>query len=551
MSAELKAARRAFGQTVLAAVWLAAIAVPAAAQDVDEQIRMRVEELAATGMVEAAGAPIASRELIPRIYEARSFSPTWRSADQIDGLLQVIDDSFLEGLDPRDYHADQVRSARAAFADPAALSPADRASYDVMLTDSVIRLGYHLRFGKVDPVALDSHWNGSRDLGEQDPAKTIQAAIDSPSLRTFAAATIPRAFLYNRFKVALAEYRAIAAAGGWPAVPAGATLKAGMTDARVPVLAQRLAVTHDLDPALATAETTLYDGELVAAVQRFQQRHGLAADGTIGPATLDALNVTVEQRIDQIRANLERARWVFYDPASEFIVVNIAGFQAYLVRRDEVVWRSKVQVGRPYTQTPVFTAKMTYLVFNPTWTVPPGILRNETLPAIRRDPGYLAARNMDMFDAAGNVIDAATVDWASVRGTGFRVVQRPGPTNALGRMKFMFPNEHLVYLHDTPSRDLFERDSRAFSHGCIRVDDVYGLALELLGSRWDRERIDRLIAIGKTETVVLDKPMPVMLLYWTTEIDAAGRVSFFPDVYSRDAAVIAALAQPFRPTEKM
>ena len=324
-----------------------------------------------------------------------------------------------------------------------------------------------------------------------------------------------------------------------------------MTDGRVPVLARRLTVTRDFNPGSATSDTTLYDGELVAAVQRFQQRHGLAADGSLGPATLEAMNVTAEQRVEQIRANLERARWVLYDPASEFIVVNIAGFRAYLVRGDEVVWRSKVQVGRPYTQTPVFAAKMTYLVFNPTWTVPPGILRKETLPAIRRDPGYLAARNMDMFDPAGNVVDAATVDWATVRGTGFRVVQRPGPSNALGRMKFMFPNEHLVYLHDTPSRDLFERDSRAFSHGCIRVEDVYGLALQLLGSRWDRERTDKLIATGKSETVILDKPVPVMLLYWTTEIDAAGRVSFFPDVYSRDAAVIAALAQPFKPTERL
>jgi L,D-transpeptidase YcbB len=539
-------------RTALAILLLAgAVAAPSGAQEADEQIRARVEELASTGVLEAAGVPIAARNLIPRIYEARKFEPTWRSAEQIDGLLEVIGDSYLEGLDPQDYHLDAVRSAREAFANLAALSPGDRASYDIMLTDSVIRLGYHLRFGKVDPVALDSHWNGVRDLGDEDPAKTIQSAIDSSSLRKFAAEVIPRPFLYDRFKAALAQYRALAAAGGWPTVPTGPTLKAGMTDARVPVLAQRLAVTGDLALIAAGAATTLYDGDVVAAVERFQQRHGLTADGAVGPATLAEMNVTVEQRIEQIRANLERARWVTYDPASEFIAVNIAGFQAYLLRRGEIVWRSRVQVGRPFTQTPVFAAKMTYLVFNPTWTVPPGILRNETLPAIRRDPGYLAARDMDMFDSSGNIVDPASVDWSKTRGTGFRVVQRPGPNNALGRVKFMFPNEHSVYLHDTPSRNLFERDSRAFSHGCIRVDDVYGLALRLLGSRWDRERIDALIAKGKTETVVLDKPMPVMLLYWTTEPDATGRISFFPDVYSRDAPVIAALAQPFRPSERM
>ncbi len=535
-------------RTVLVALSLAsALAAPSGAQEVHEMIRARVEDLAAQGALEAAGVPIAARSLIPRIYEAREFEPTWRSVEQIDGLLEVIADSYLEGLDPNDYHVDAVRAARAAFASSAALSPAERAGFDIMLTDSVIRLGYHLRFGKVDPIALDPHWNGSRTLGDEDPARAIQAAIDSPSLRKFAAEAIPRPFLYDRFKAALAEYRALAAAGGWPAVPAGPTLKAGMTDSRVPVLAQRLAATRDLEPAAVAGATTLYDGDLVVAVQRFQQRHGLTADGVVGPATLAAMNVSVEQRVDQIRANLERARWVFYDPTSELIVVNIAGFQAYLLRRGEIVWRSRVQVGRPYTQTPVFAAKMTYLVFNPTWTVPLSILRNETLPAIRHDPGYLAAHNMDLFDASGNIVDAASVDWTATRGAGFSVVQRAGPDNALGRVKFMFPNEHSVYLHDTPSRNLFERDSRAFSHGCVRVDDIYGLALRLLGSRWDRSRIDALIASGKTETVVLEKPMPIMVLYWTTEVDAAGLVSFFPDVYSRDGRVVAALAEPFRP----
>lgn len=535
-----------------AAALLAAAALfaagPARGQDVDEQIRARVEELAATGLLQVAGVPVAARHLLPRIYEARAFAPTWRSAEQIDSLLDVIDESYLEGLDPKDYHVDAVRAARAAFTNPDALAPAERAGYDILLTDSVIRLGYHLRFGKVDPVALDPHWNGSRDLGDQDAAATIQAAIDSPSMRKFAEDAVPRAFLYDRFKQALADYRALAAAGGWPSVPAGPTLKAGMTDERLPVLMQRLAVTRDLDPARVDPAARLYDGKLVVAVQRFQARHGLASDGAVGPATLAALNVTVDQRIEQIRANLERARWVFYDPGSEFLVVNIAGFRAYLLRRGEIAWSSRVQVGRPFTQTPVFAAKMSYIVFNPTWTVPASIVRNETVPAIRRDPGYLASHNMDVFDSSGNVVDPASVNWPATNGGPYRFVQRPGPNNALGRMKFMFPNEHAVYLHDTPSRSLFERDSRAFSHGCIRVDDVYGLAQTLLGSGWSRERIDRVIAGGKTETVFLDKPLPIMLLYWTTEVDSAGRVSFFPDVYARDAAVSAALEEPFRPS---
>lgn len=532
-----------FGRAI-AAVVLVLAAAAAAAEVVDEAIRGRVEQLRATGVLELQGEPIASRNLLPRIYENRAFAPTWNSLQQIDSLLEMLDESYLEGLDPNDYHAAAVRAARSTLADLNALPPADRAALDILLTDSVIRLGYHLRFGKVEPVELDPNWNLSRDLMGEDPAVTIQDAIDSRSLREFAAEVIPRVFLYERFKAALAKYRALAAAGGWPTVAEGATLKPGMTDERVPVLAERLAKTGDLPAEAAAVATTLYDPTVAAGVASFQARHGLTADGAVGRATLAALNVPVEARIEQIRANLERARWVLYDPESEFLVVNIAGFALYMVRRGEVVWRTRVQVGRPYRQTPVFRAEMTYLVLNPTWTVPPTIFREDLLPELRRNSSYLATRGIDLLDRGGMPLDATTVDWTG-RSFPYQLVQQPGANNALGRIKFMFPNEHFVYLHDTPSRDLFERDNRAFSSGCIRVENPFELAQFLLGSSWSRERLDALVAAGKTQTVFLDKPLPVMLLYWTAEVDANGRVAFFPDVYQRDAGVIAALARPF------
>jgi len=513
-------------------------------QSATDLIRTHVEELRVGGRLEVLGEPIASRTVLSHVYENRKFAPAWGSLRHVDDLLKMIDDSYLEGLDPGDYHATALHAFRATVTDLDAVAPADRAAFDVLLTDSIIRLGYHLRFGKVDPNALDPNWNQSRTLGPgEDAAVTIQKAIDSPSLREFAAKAIPRVFLYERFKAALAEYRAIEARGGWQSVPAGATLRPGATDERVPALAARLAVTGDL-PASSAPAGTLYDETLVAAVQRFQTRHGLAADGVVGGGTLAALNVPVSARIDQLRVSLERARQVFYDPESEFLVVNIAGFQLYIVRRGEIVFRTRVQVGKPYRQTPIFRAEMTYLVVNPTWTVPPTIFRQDILPAVRRDPAYLASRRIDAFDSRGTIVDPASVDWSG-RNPPYRLVQRPGTDNALGRIKFMFPNEHSVYLHDTPSRDLFDRDSRAFSSGCIRVENPFELAGQLLGSARARERLETLVAGGKTQTVFLDKPMTVMLLYWTAEVDAAGRVSFFPDVYQRDAAVIAALAEPF------
>jgi murein L,D-transpeptidase YcbB/YkuD len=456
-------------------------ALRADGQNTAELIRAHAEQLRATGTLEVRGSQIAAVNMVTEVYERRRFEPLWRSARQVDSLLEVIEDSYLEGLDPEDYHAEAVQAARTALADPDALSGAERAALDMLLTDSVARLGFHLRFGKVDPVALDPQWNLERDLVSRDPAATIEAAIESSSMRQFSAQALPRVFLYDRLKRALADYRAIAAAGGWPTVPPGPVLRPGAADARVAVLAARLAVTGDLDGAAASEQIAPYDGALVAAVQRFQARHGLAQDGVVGPATRAALNVPVERRIDQIRANLDRARWVLFEPESEFLVVKIAGFRLYHVRRGEVVWRTRVQVGLPYRRTPVFRATMRYVVFNPTWTVPPGILQADVLPAVRRDPEYLAARNMDVFDSAGMLVDPATVDWAGRRSFPYRFVQRPGPNNALGRVKFMFPNEHHVYLHDTPSRDLFDRDSRAFSSGCIRVEESLELAERLLG----------------------------------------------------------------------
>ena len=557
---------------VLVALAIAAVA-SARAQELDELLRLRVEELRETGRLEVAGAPIAAKMLIPKLYEAHAFGLEWHSTAQIDSLLEAIEEGYLEGLDPDDYHAGRVREARQAFEHVDTLSPEERVDFDLLLTDSVIRLGYHLRFGKVDPVALDTDWNFSRSLVDRDPIETLQAAIDSPSMRDFAERVIPHNFLYSRLKSALAAYRAIATRGGWPTIGPGPTLKVGTSDGRVPSLRARLAATGDftspgrtdaepgatagntaapprvaaIEPGstAADARALLFDADLAAALRRFQARHGLTTDGALGPATLAALNVPVAARIQQIRANLERARWVLGDLQDDFIVVNIAGFELYEIRDGEVVQSMRVQVGQPYRKTPVFKAKLTYLVFNPTWTVPPTVFKEDILPELRRNPDYLATRNIDLFDNDGKPVDPHTVDWRGRRSFPYRLVQRPGQTNALGRVKFMFPNEHFVYLHDTPSRNLFDRDSRAFSSGCIRVEHPLELAAELLGPNWDRGRIDALIATGRTETVFIEKPITLMLLYWTTEVDADGRVSFWPDVYSRDEAVIRELDAPF------
>jgi murein L,D-transpeptidase YcbB/YkuD len=328
-------------------------------------------------------------------------------------------------------------------------------------------------------------------------------------------------------------------------VPEGPGLKNGQRDPRVADLRARLAVTDGLrTEAGADAET--FDDAVEEAVIRFQRRHRLDPDGKVGPKTIDALNVSAEARVDQIRANLERARWVFRDMDDDFIIADIAGFQLRLFRDNEPVWTTRIQVGKPYHATPVFTDEMTYLVLNPTWTIPPGILRKETLPAARRDPDYLKNRNMSVIRSDGSVVDPATVDFNGKFPYGIR--QEPGPNNALGRVKFIFPNEFFVYFHDTPSKSLFGRSARAFSHGCIRTENPLDLAELLLADKegWDRARIDKVIKSAKMTTVTLAEPMTVFLLYWTANPQPEGTVHFRDDIYSRDAKIIEGLDKPFQ-----
>jgi len=369
--------------------------------------------------------------------------------------------------------------------------------------------------------------------------KNIAAALEE---------TGPDTPFYNWLRQALVTYRGIMAGGGWPTVPDGEVLKLGSSGPRVAALRERLTITGDLT-APGPADPAVFDEGLDAGVKHFQERHGIDPDGKVGPSSIEELNVPVEARINQIRATLERVRWVFRDIPGDYLIVDIAGFHAFLVEEGEPIWSTRVQVGKPYHATPVFKDTMRYLDFNPTWTIPPGILRNETLPRIRKDPDYLSRNNMSVVTNAGKIVDPSTIDWAATATKGFpyMIRQEPGPHNALGRVKFMFPNKYMVYLHDTPSKGLFARTERAFSHGCIRTENPFDLATLLLDDQgWDRARVDQVVASKKNTRVNLDEPITVMLLYWTAQSDAEGTVFFRRDVYDRDAPIIKGLDELYR-----
>ena len=539
---------------------LCLLAIPALADDAadSEALRIEIEQLRETGMLSIGGVDIATGNVLAEFYERRDFRPTWIDKDQVKELLALARATRDDGLNPRDYHAVEIEKAIRALDRGQIPTPLQRAAVELLFTDSLLRLAYHQLFGRLDPSSLDPRWNFESRPVSADPLSRLQEAVDSPSLTEYVNELFVRAPLYQRLRDALRAHRQIETDGGWGVISQGKTLKTGMSDSRVPRLAERLATTGDLAHASAgkvpAGETPiglsdLYSEEVANGVRSFQARHGLDVDGVVGPATLTALNVPVATRIDQLRVNLERARWVTGGLGDDFIIVNIAGFRAYLVKEGQIAWETRVQVGRSYHQTPVFRDSMTYVVMNPTWTVPYSIATKEMLPKIQRDPDYFKTRDFDVRNRDGQNVDPETIDFSQLSRGNFpyTFVQRAGLGNALGRIKFIFPNKYSVYLHDTPSKSLFERSERAFSHGCIRTQNPFDLAERLLEpAGWDRDRIDAQIDSLETKTVHLAEPLPVLLLYWTADIGADDEYLFYNDIYQRDQQILAGLDAPFQ-----
>ncbi|MGE0669059.1 MAG: murein L,D-transpeptidase [Sphingomonadales bacterium] len=486
-----------------------------------------------------AGAAIVQPDLLATFYRQRDFRPVWQGKD-LRQLTDAIAAVTLDGLLPEDYH---LSALAAAAASTDRTDPEQAARLDMLATDALARLAIHLHYGKTDPRAFDRNWNISAPIAEGDHLTLLEQVTAQPDMVKAAQDLAPHHWFYGQLKKALAAQRAYVADGGWGTVESGETLKPGMTDPRVSGLRARLAASGEYG-GTAPADANFYDDDLARAVARFQELHGIDPDGAVGRKTLAELNITAEQRVDQLRVNLERARWVLNQLGDEFIVVNISGFHLYVVKDSVPVWDTRVVVGRTFRQTPMFKSNMRTIVLNPTWTVPPTILRQDMLPKVARDPSYLAGQNIAVVGADGAEIDPSTIDWQQARRRfPYNLVQRPGDTNALGRIKFLFPNEHAVYLHDTPNRTIFDRADRAASSGCIRVENPMALADYLLAgdTDWPKDRVDAALAMGKTQNITLKRTMPIVIMYWTAQLDRDGDMHFYPDLYGRDAPVLRAL----------
>lgn len=506
-------------------------------------IRDKVEQIRAGTTLNVDGQTVSSVLVLPALYERRDYTLLWNNPQAVSQLIKVLEHVDEDGLSSSDYHLPIILALKENHTDKNSATAAD---LDLLMTDALIRLGYHLLVGKVDVEALDAHWNMTKTIGNLDTVLSLAEAIESAQIPELIEQLRPNHPYYENLRQGLARYRSIRDQGGWPEVPTGSALKPGMADPRILLVRSRLNVTGELDYADVTSDT--YDEALVMAVKRFQENHGLTPDGIVGPATLAAINVPVQDRIDQIKVNLERARWVLHDLLDEFVLTDIAGFEVSYYRGDKTIWSAKAQVGKPYRKTPVFKDQISYLEINPTWTVPPTILRRDILPKLAKDPGYLQQMDMQVLTQDGKNINPSTINWSQYPQKPFPYLlrQNPGPRNALGRIKFMFPNKYSIYLHDTPSRDLFERDQRAFSSGCIRVMHPFELAVLLLDDpQWTEARIKDVVESKQTTRINLREPVPVILLYWTVNIKDDGNLVFKSDVYDRDAEVLGGLNKPF------
>lgn len=505
--------------------------------EVGQIIRATVESETVPASIKKEKERARAWDEMQRFYQNRQFQPAWLTAKeprpQARELLQAIDAAAADGLDPRRYEKERLAGLlqeiekTESYDDPSAQRLL--AYTDMHLTYTFLTLAAHTATGRQQPDQLRIDWyTKPRNVnleGRLEKALADQGKLDD-ALRSLR----PPEDGYRPLIDALARYRQIAAQGGWQEIAPAEKLQPGLSDESVSRLKERLRAEGDLAaPREGEQNNWMFDESVTAAVARFQKRYGLEVTGKVDKDTLAEMDVPVAARIRQIEINLERWRWMPSDFGERYIRVNIPEFKMALIDHGKPELEMRVVVGKAQqSRTPVFSDKMTYLELNPAWNIPTGIAEEEILPKAANDPGYLANHNIEVV----------------TEGSQTRLRQRPGPDNPLGQIKFMFPNDFDIYLHDTPADHLFAEAERDFSHGCIRLERPMDLAHVLLkGSEWTPEKLQEALATGEQKTITLPHPLPVHLLYFTAWVDKDGTVEFRRDIYGHDAKLAKALAE--------
>jgi murein L,D-transpeptidase YcbB/YkuD len=497
---------------------------------------------------DVASFPHYSPALVSDVYLDNNYSPIWVDASgptrRADILYNVLKKSSEEGLNPTDYSLSSL-DALWQSSDPSSL-----AHLDILLTCTLHSYVSDVREGRIDPCKKNPDLFACARDRNIPMADLVNQMVSIGNLTDFLGDQAPETIQYNDLKRALSRYRKIETDGGWPTIPDGPLLKTGAKSTQIPLIRERLIASGDMVLSDPLKNELYYDGALVSAVIRFQKRHGLTQDGIIGNSTRAALNIPVSTKIRRIIINMERLRWISRDLNERYVLVNIASFRLSVFDNSGFLFEMPVIVGSSYRKTPVFSEYIQYIDFNPYWNIPPFIAITDILPKLKADASYLSDRKIRVFD--GWKTDAVElsndgINWAEITPSemgGLKLRQDPGPLNPLGQVKFMFPNRFAVYLHDSPSKDLFERTERTFSSGCIRVSEPVKLASYLLGGEsggFDEATIQGIIDKGDRKVVSLQAPVAAHIIYLTVCVGPDGLIYFNRDIYGRDKILEKAL----------
>ena len=519
---------------------------------VREYLLSRLTSLTVKNILDSKINLICNPELLFDFYLHRNIHPVWVTKDGLSKKAEVFIKTIIEagheGLDSSTYHRDDILTLQTKVEFNRLLhgvEPAKSAELELLLTDAFFSYGFHLSEGMVEPNPTDFDWHIKKP--KKNLLKILQTLLQNEKLEDLVDILQPHHTGYSRLKSALLKYQKIKNSGGWHTVPVGPKLRKGDAGKRVAALRSRLIISGDLSESKSDHEEC-FDEALENSVKKFQVRNGLKIDGVVGSSTLSVLNISVEDRIEQIKLNMERWRWLPQDLGERYIMVNTANFELDIIENGQSVTSTRAIVGRKKRPTPALSQKITYMELNPYWNIPHKIAIDDILPNIKEDPNYLKAKNIRVFENwedDANEINSESIDWDTVTKENFayKLRQDPANSNALGHVKFIFPNEFSIYLHDTPTRELFNKTKRTFSSGCIRIEKPIELAAYLLtdNSNWTYEKLTIAVNSKKTRTIFLPDPMNIHILYWTAWVDKDGTVNFRDDIYGRDRQLNIAL----------
>jgi murein L,D-transpeptidase YcbB/YkuD len=495
---------------------------------------------------------ICNPKLLFSFYLHRKVKPVWVSKDGLNNTAEILINTIIEaeheGLDSETYHQKNILTLLTDIKFSLLSNipePSNLAELDILLTDAFFSYGFHLSEGVVDPYSNKQNWYIKKP--RKKIGKVFQHLLYDDKMEEFIDSLQPHHLGYLRLKLALLKYQNIKKSGCWHEIPAGGKLRKGDYGTRVGGLRSRLTISGDLTDT-TIGNQVYFDEVLEDGVRRFQARHGLKVDGIVGPKTRFALNVPVEDRIRQIRLNMERWRWLPQDLGNCHLTVNTADFKLSVVENEQTIKSIRTIVGKIKRPTPVFSQKITYLELNPYWNIPHSIALNDILPRIKKDPDYLADNNIRVFEnweEDARELNPESIEWDAITKKNFvyKLRQDPANSNALGRIKFIFPNEFSIYLHDTPTRNLFNKTRRTFSSGCIRIEKPVELAAYLLqnNSKWSLEKLVAAVNRKKNKIILLSDPIKIYILYWTAWVDKNGIINFRDDIYGRDRRLNIAL----------